>query len=243
MDQLYRGHNYYAADNKQAFPHPDWWLWDNTGAAGQSVFFPGIYSKTGGTRPLDSSRWVEFGKIFRYVKDKEVYFCSKDSKRRTGNGIGSPPNGNKPIHSYVRIVHPNDYYGEHIGDANDILIKIGSSEFRKSDHIGPDQLRKGVFSPRYPNYNSTPNRVALMYEEWQYNDEPRNGVTSNAESTLNDGYSGFTEGYVDYISMRHFGNKSHLLFWDGHSALVDGIKFNVDVNDKFSRAIALGAPK
>src|SRR5438046_1740734 len=61
LTQLYRGHVFYAADNKGLFPHWDWWLWDGTQTDGaRQFFYPSswIYRVTGGVRSTDSRRWV-----------------------------------------------------------------------------------------------------------------------------------------------------------------------------------------
>lgn len=246
LDQLYKGHVFYGQDNRQYFPHPDWWLWD--GENGTMVnWFPSLYARTNGMRPTDSSRWVEFGHIYRYIKNKDTYFCPKDSRRRVsgvGRSIGAGgAQGDKPIHSYVRNVNAHDYYADHLGSTADTISNAPLKNLSRSDFIRPDQLRVGVFAPNYAQnsprreYASTPHRVALLAEEYQSVDEPENGITTNSENQLNDGFSYFVSSKPDYLSMRHFG-RSHLLYWDGHMALIDGYKFNT--SDAYAKWIGLG---
>lgn len=248
LDTMYKGHLYYGADNKQFFPDPDWWLWDGIGGSMKS-WFPHLYK--GGSRPVNSSEWVKFGHIFKYVKNPNAYFCPKDTRRRFAGGIGSGQNyggvfrGSTAIHSYVRIVHPHQFYREHIGAAAD---DAGNS-LRRSDFINPEKLPQ---SWKYSGkrFDSRPLRLALLYEEFQNFDERPTWAPSppNTDNMLNDGYSGFVIGalgltWQDYISIWHMNN-SNLLFFDGHTGAVDAVKFNKKANGSaYALWAAMGGPK
>jgi prepilin-type N-terminal cleavage/methylation domain-containing protein len=245
LDQLYKGHNFYAHDNKNHFPNVEWWLWDGA-AWSMSTYFPSTYNKTGGARPADSSRWVEFGQIYRYVKDKEVYFCPNDTKNRQNHSIGAGGvYGNKPIHSYVRLVHPHEFVAEHsFGGLN-----AYKSVWSPANYINPDELPKSwtlfkhVMDPR-------PSRLAFMYEEFQNFGDNAQWNAPNSDDTLNDGYSGFIRGWSnysekweDYIAAWHKGRKfSHLAYFDGHIELVDAVRFNREPAT-FGLWKAAGGPK
>lgn len=227
LAELFKGHAFYAHDNKNHFPDFDYWLWDGDGGSLKS-YFPSLYAKTGGVRPTDSRRWVEFGLIFKYVRDKEVYFCPKDTKLRTGNSIGVP---DKPIHSFVRFYEPHTWYRAHIGATADTIQ--GSPKIYRSDYLSPDQLRPGVFDPKksfdnVTSLTSVPSRVGLLFEEYQNYGEPPGWAGPNKVSALNDGYSGFM-ALDDFVSLRHT-NRSHILYWDGHINLIEGLKFNAPDN-------------
>jgi prepilin-type N-terminal cleavage/methylation domain-containing protein/prepilin-type processing-associated H-X9-DG protein len=239
LTELFKGHAFYAQDQKNHFPDPDWWLWDNTNMV---TYYPHIYDRVGGSRPTDSRRWLEFGQIYKYVKNKEVYFCPRDTKERLGDAIGATGHGNAPIHSYVRMYDPHYFYRLHLGETADMLESTG--RLRKSLSIGPDNLKPGVFSPQ-KSYDgtpltSTPYRTALIFEEFQNFGEPWGWETTNQQSALNDGWSGFI-AYTDWVTLRHRG-KSNTIFWDGHSTSIDGSKFN-HYGAKYGAWIAVGGTK
>lgn len=247
LAQMYKGHIFYAQDHKHHFPDPDWWLWDAGGA--MVNWFPDLYKKTGGTRPVDSSRWVEFGHIFKYIKEKEVYFCPEDSRRRKGNSIGGGgAAGNKPIHSYVRLIHAHEFYRSFIGgDASDLIDNAPRPALYRSDFLNPDKFPK-YWTISGTRLDARPSKVGLMYEEFQNYDDPPTWLPHppNTMNMLNDGYSGFIRGWGgldwhDYISMWH-QNRSHVLFWDGSLQLVDARRFNREPGT-FGMWIAAGGKK
>jgi prepilin-type N-terminal cleavage/methylation domain-containing protein/prepilin-type processing-associated H-X9-DG protein len=221
--ELYRGHALYADENRGFFPHYDKWLW------------PGWAEVQGEDQP-DSVRWVENGQIFKYLKNREVYFCPKDNKDRVRNtwAIGSGGQmGEEPIHSFVRLYDPH-YRGE------------GNFPAENPDYIEPAWLRSGVFTPPlgnrhhqdlnwHPWVKGTPvaQYIVLMYEEHQ-------GIGINAPYQLNDGWS--SPEWGDLMSTRH-DNQGHFLFWDGHIELGDSNRFNRWPADGYARAIVLGGAK
>lgn len=242
LNELYKGHVFYSHDNKGHFPDSDWWLWDGIGGE-MRQWFPQLYAKFGGSRPTDSGRWVELGHIYKYIKDKETYFCPKDTKRRQGSSIGAGGGlGNKPIHSFVRFWEPRTFYHDHTGgDAANRIPNGSLPALYRSDFIGPDHLRYGVFTPPRRNpaskgggpWNSVPSRVGLMFEEFQNYGEPPLGSMPNKEAALNDGYSGFLV-FTDWPSYRHLF-QSNVLFWDGSVKLIDSKKFFEDVQGNPNR--------
>jgi prepilin-type N-terminal cleavage/methylation domain-containing protein/prepilin-type processing-associated H-X9-DG protein len=252
LDTMYKGHAFYGADNTQHFPDPDWWLWDGIGGE-MSNWFPNLYK--GGSRPADSAQWVRFGHIFKYVKNPQSYFCPEDTLSRRAASIGSGQTvggvfrGSKPIHSFVRLIHPHQFYAAYLGSEADKIDNGSLPTLYRSDFINPDKLpRSWTYSGR--KLVATPSRLAMLYEEFQNYDDPATWAPSppNLGSMLNDGYSGFISGdmglgWQDYISVWH-QNRSHLLFFDGHTSLVDAIKFNKKENRcSFSEWVAAGGPK
>lgn len=251
FDTMYKGHVFYSLDHGQHFPDPDWWLWDGIGGS-MTRFFPNIYR--GGQRPSDSAQWVRFGHIFKYVRAPKAYFCPEDTLSRKAASIGSGQTaggvyrGNAPIHSYVRLIHPHQFYATYIGGKAD-KIENGANPLYHSNFINPDKLpRTWTYSNK--RLDARPSRLALMYEEFQNYDDPAHWAPKppNLESTLNDGYSGFIDGdmglgWQDYISVWHI-NRSHLLYFDGHMSLVDAIKFNKKANRcSYAEWLAAGGPR
>jgi prepilin-type N-terminal cleavage/methylation domain-containing protein/prepilin-type processing-associated H-X9-DG protein len=245
LDQMYKGHIYYAQDYKGFFPHPDWWLWDNSPTTGntwysQVLFWPSLYARYGGSRPTDSSRWVEFGHIYKYIKNKETYFCPKDTLRRKGAAIGAGGvYGNKPINSYVRLFHPHDFMSALYG-SSDTIPNAPLPDMLRSWFINPDQLPRNM-SYDGQKLDTRPTRLGLMYEEFQNYDDIPTWMAPNKDSMLNDGYSWFCFGGADYISMWHLGS-SQVLFWDGHAVTVDATKFNRD-REGYGKWVAAGGPR
>lgn len=251
MQTIYKGHVYYGADNAQRFPDPDWWLWDGIGGEMRS-WFPNLYSKSGGIRPTDSSRWVEFGHIYKYVKNKDCYFCPSDSRQRgPGGSIGSGQTyggafrGDRPIHSYVRLIHPHQFIASYNG-ADDWIANNPLPGLYRSDFINPDKLPKSLtYGGKL--LDTRPARLGLIYEEFQNADDPATWAPSppNLANMLNDGYSGFIVGdlglnWQDYISVWHI-RRSHVAFFDGHVDLVDAIKFNRKTNgSQYAQWVASG---
>lgn len=242
LREMYSGHNFYAQDNKGRFAHWDWWLWD--GINGQYASYLGDpYRKFGGTRPADSSIWVTFGQIYKFVRNGEAYLCPKDTKRRFGAGIGSGESGRgtKPIHSYVRFIEPHNAVDQH---RNNGASTDGISA--PADFLSPDDLKPGVFSKSSVDYAgkfySTPTKVGMMFEEYPgFDDSLQSPKPGNAVSALNDGHSGFFD-YTDYMAGRHFG-KGTVLFWDGHTDMVIAKRFNYYPSDKYAAYMVLGGPK
>lgn len=240
MNQLFQGHNYYAADHRGVFPHWQWWLYDGFGGAcAKSNFFKPsyVYRATGGVRSTDSRRWVEYGDIFRYVKNKEVYFCPNDNKaRRTGSiGCGDKNKGSYPITSYVRILDPHQFIQNKIDGAD-----VKKPKLLPGDFINPDKLRAGVFRfdslPEMSSFFSIPTRVGMMFEE-----DPGFGeVPYTASEPLNDGQSSVIL-YSDYMSPRHATRRGHVLFWDGHVELVEADRWNAYPTDKYVLYKVFGA--
>jgi len=251
LKELFNGHYLYSQEAKGRFPHWDWWLWDNAGGdTGQrEVLNPNLYAKFGGARPTDSSLWVTFGHVYKYVKNPEVYFCPKDTKKRIGNSIGNGTNGVKPINSYVRFIEPHDFIGYHNKQPNSRRADVA--------YLNPDSLRPGIFKSNElaaeGTFYSVPNKVGLLYEENPWTDDTLStiaGRKGNEVSVLNDGYSGFFwkgysggyGGYNDYMAARHF-NKGSVLFWDGHVDMVDGMRFNKWSTDRYAAYTVLGGQK
>jgi prepilin-type N-terminal cleavage/methylation domain-containing protein len=246
LRELYNGHAYYAQDSKQRFPHWDWWLWDNFPGSGeaQADFTPNLYSKTGGARPADSSRWVEFGQIYRYVKNKEVYFCAKDTKRRGARAIGGGGvMGTKPIMSYVRFIEPHDFARRQETGGGSLYSYDGL--LTNSDFLRPDDLRahawdRWTMGELGGPYTATPDRVGLLFEEWPSADDVPQGDSgvAYADQALNDGFSGFLY-YPNFIAARH-KQMGHIQYWDGHTSLVDK-RFNNYPADRYAAVVAIGA--
>lgn len=241
LTELFKGHSFYAHDNRTYFPDPDWWLWDGINGDMRN-WYPNLYSKTNDARPTDSRRWVEFGHIYKYVKDKEVYFCPKDTKQRTGNSIGGGgTRGSYPIHSYVRFYEPHGWMSQKLGTTGNTIPNAPLPDLLRSDFLKPDMLRHHALSYNGRPVNSTPNRMGLLFEEYQNFGEPSNPswIGPNKVNTLNDGYSGFL-WFTDYLTLRH-RFRSHLVYWDGHVSLVDAIRFNRNFNT-FGWYMAAGGP-
>jgi prepilin-type N-terminal cleavage/methylation domain-containing protein len=251
LDQVYKGHVFYSQDHKQFFPQQDWWLWDNSPSLGntwysQVLFWPNLYGRTGGSRPTDSGRWVEFGHIYRYVKAKDVYFCPNDNHGRRGSGIGAGGiYGTTPINSYVRLHEPHDMIQDkNGGSARDAISNGSLPPMYRSWFLSPDRLPKSYVWGGV-RYEMRPSRLGLIYEEFQAYDEIPTWFPSlpNPDYMLNDGYSwmlGAANG-GDYISMWHF-KRSHVLYFDGHTAMVDAVRWNKEKNT-YGRWMGLGGPK
>ncbi|HOW70560.1 MAG TPA: type II secretion system protein [Phycisphaerae bacterium] len=239
LRELYSGHNFYAQDNKSRFPHWDWWLWDGI-SGGNAAYLGDPYRKFGGTRPTDSGLWVTFGQIYKFVRNKEVYFCPKDTKRRFAAAVGSGESGrgNRAIHSYVRFIEPHNAIDQHRNNGS------SSSGLASADFLSPDELKPGIFSKSSVDYAgkfySTPNKVGMLFEEYPgFDDTTLSPNASNAGSALNDGYSGYYD-FVDWMAGRHFA-KGTVLYWDGHTDMVETKKFNT--SDKYASYMVLGGPK
>ena len=236
LRELYNGHNFYAQDYDNHFPHWDWWLWDGGNyAEGKRRFFPRLWPHG---RPSDSRRWVEVGDIYKYIRNKEAYFCPKDTKQRVPNSSQINP----PIHSYVRLIEPHDRYHRQI--TGNPGARVVDSQLTEADFINPDNLRAGALTvPGQPQLNRLPTgasvatRIALMYEEHQ-----GYGEQGNYRYMLNDGISGYGDnvmGWHDYISYRH-NDRAHILYWDGHAELINSVRFNTEL--LYARHVVLGGP-
>ncbi len=240
--QMYHGHNYYASDNRGTFPHWTWWLSDGFGAKGaKNLFFKprDIYRATGGIRSTDSRRWVEYGDIYRYVKDKEAYFCPSDTKvRRPGSIGGGGAYGAYAIHSYVRILDPHQFIQNKI-DGTDVKLP----RLLPGDFVNPDRLRRGVFRfdrlPEVETFYSVPSRVGMMFEE----DPGLGEVSPPGSEPLNDGQSSVVL-YTDWMSPRHARRRGHVLYWDGRAELLEADRWNAyPRGDNYVLYKVLGAGK
>ncbi len=239
LNQLYGGHNFYAYDSKGVFPHWTWWLSDAFGCKGAKTYFfkpKDIYRATGGIRSTDSRRWVEYGDIYKYVKDKEVYFCPSDSKVRRGSSIGSGgTKGMYAIHSYTRLLDPHQFIQNRIDGADVKQPKILPGHF-----INPDKLRRGVFRfdplPEMERFHAIPSRVGMMFEE----DQGLGEISYGNSDTLNDGQSSVIL-YSDYMSPRHSRRRGHVLYWDGHAELCEADRWNAYPADSYVLYRAFGA--
>ena len=241
--QLYHGHNYYAYDSRQVFPHWSWRLSDGFGSDGAKTNFfnrTTVYRATGGVRSTDSRRWVEYGDIYRYLKDKEAYFCPSDNKVRQGTSIGSGrTKGDFAIHSFVRILDPHQFIQNKIDG-----VDVKKPRLLPGDFINPDKLRRGVFKfdalPEIENFSSIPSQVGMMYEE----DQGIGLVSNSSTDTLNDGQSSVVlYPGSDFMSPRHTGSRrrGHVLYWDGRAELAEADRWNAYPKDKYVLYRAFGA--
>lgn len=256
LRELYNGHALYGADNKQRFPHWDSWLWD--GYNHQYLQGANIYGKFGGHPPSDPQARVTLGQIYRYIKNKEAYFCPKDSKRRNGGAIGG--SSWTAIHSYSRHFEPHYFAlwqktGKSLsgGTWNAHLTYVDSTDVLSPDMIKPGVLGQAASAHVGAPCTTTPDRVGLMFEEWQSADDPLQASTgSTGFDDLNDGYSAPLTSACDHITARH-KNRGHILYWDGHVALVDGIKLNqyprhydagsVPADKRYAATVIIGASR
>ena len=211
LKMLYEGHLVYSVANQSNFPHYNNWLWT-------------------GPKSVSSEQWVEYGAIWPYVRDREMYFCPKDDKRRDPGtlAIGSGgAKGNYPIHTYVRMMEPHNQFRSR-------LIAGGASAQQASDaanYLGPRVMKPGCFSPLPGSglpasaWAGAPRSladVALIFEEASSNTDFVGPDDSWA--LLNDGHSYFSYKQ-DQMSARHQGN-AHIQYWDGHSEKVNSSYFN-----------------
>ncbi|MBP7934698.1 MAG: type II secretion system protein [Phycisphaerae bacterium] len=245
LAQLYNGHCFYAQEARNGvFPHWSWWLYDGVNHSKPKIKYnPTLYAVSGGVRFSDSRRWVEYGDLYRYLKNRETYFCPVDDRIRRGSAIGSGGTyGNHAIHSYVRLMDPHDYLqekidGKHVADTDQLL---------SCDFVNPDHLKAGAFKstafPRVSQFMSTPNRVVLMYEEYQgFGDRNSEYYLANSNA-LNDGHSylrNISSNSGDRLSTRHLG-KGNILFWDGHADIAEAKRWNRYPNDMYPVNLALG---
>ncbi len=234
MGQLYRGHAFYAADDKTGvFPHWSWWLFDGKGHSEAKINYndpKSVYAKTGGVRAEDPRVWVTYGDIYKYVRNPETYLCPGDNRARPKSGSIKPA-----IHSYVRLVDPHFFIQQKIDGK-----EVNNGELQRGDFINPDKLRAGVFKgdayrvPQASTFHSIASRVGMMYEEDQGTGE--NVFSSN--STLNDGHSSVVV-YTDYMAPRH-QRRGHLLYFDGHAELCPADRWNNFPKDKYVMYRVLG---
>jgi len=243
MAQLFNGHNYYAHDNK-VIPHWSWWLYDGVGHNEPKVSFNNpvaVYRPTGGVRAPDanSSRWVEYGDIYKYVKDKEAYFCPRDNKVRAGSSLGGGKSGQgmQPIHSFTRLCDVNNFYQEKIsGVANDDCWdgQLGPGDFIRPDNLRPGCLKSAKW-PRVNNFQTIPAKLVLLYEEYQGTGGDSQGFENVG---LNDGHSTLTSD-PDLMSMRHI-QRGNVVFFDGHTETIDSKRWNRFPSDIYGLHKALG---
>ncbi|MEX2216272.1 MAG: prepilin-type N-terminal cleavage/methylation domain-containing protein [Phycisphaeraceae bacterium] len=212
LKAMYEGHVSYSVSNFSRFPHYNTWLW------------------TGAKSGIPSEQWAEYGNIWQYVKDREMYFCPKDDKRREpgsssiGGGGGQ---GNNPIHSYVRMMEPRLQFKNR-------LVSGGMADAdatRVADYLSPRSMKSGCFMPlpgsslpasAWAGAPRSIANVALMFEEATMNSDSVAQGTSSV--LLNDGHSYFSF-QQDQMSTRHQGN-AHIQYWDGHCAKVNAKYFN-----------------
>lgn len=237
LNQLYNGHVFYAQESRGVFPHWSWWLFDGFNhMKAKSTFSPGVWAISGGKRFPDanSDRWVEYGDIYRYVKDKEVYFCPKDNRVRTGRSIGGgePNQGRKPIHSYVRLVDPHEYFGNRAGNWSDSALV--PADFLHPDKLRPHALKAPGFNQVERVFYTVPNRVVLMYEEYQGSGD----VAGLHPVGLNDGHS-FLGNADDLLTTRH-SNRGNVMYWDGHVELLLASRWNKHPGDRYALYKAFG---
>jgi prepilin-type processing-associated H-X9-DG protein len=236
LRELYNGHLYYANEFKQFFPHYEWWLWDAHPTSWSSPenlgWYTGgrVYANSGGTWWQDSSRWVEYGHIYRYMKDKEVYFCPKDKKRRIGVAIGAGGAcGNKPMHSYSRLLETHDLAMGHAFGTN--WANAQSPDAIATDFLSIDRIKTknlsaeartglGQYQSVYltRTFTTTPDRVALLFEEWPNGEDGTlgkadAGASATSRVSMDNATSFPTIG--DFLAMRHMG-RSNFVYWDGH---------------------------
>jgi len=250
MRQLFFGHTYYGADNNGRFPHWSWWLYDGIGHFEAKVgdtsrgFWAAekVYAITNGTRSLDSSQWIRYGDIYKYTKAPETYFCPADDHQRYGGSLGADApgstQGNKAIHSYVRLVDVHDFaHQANPDDPNNGFDRDGA---KPCDFINPDKMKAGFFkSNRWPDvqkYFSIPSRVVLLFEEYQ-GAKRDTWIPGTVDDALNDGHSGIDWGSTP-LSGRHT-KRGQLIFWDGHCELADAVRWN-NSSDPYAFNKALG---
>ena len=260
LRELYYGHVFYSHENKQFFPHYEWWLWDAHPIPSYNYpeamknYYPNLYAKTGGTWPTDSSRWVEFGQIYKFMKDKEMYFCPKDRKRRIGVAIGAGgAYGNKPIHSYSSVLETRWLALWH--DKNDRNVSpqegvLEPSDFLSLDRINPKQMGaeastflSGLYA-KTVRCATTPDRVALLFEEWPNGEgdsliSTDSSAASSSLVSMDNGTSLPVMG--DFFAMRH-RQKSNVLYYDGHTGMADA-RANNHTRDRMAGYVILGAGK
>lgn len=245
LGQLYNGHVFYSQEGRSGvFPHWSWWLYDGVNHSKPKIKYnPNLYAISGGKRFTDSRRWVEYGDLYRYLNNKDTYFCPLDDRIRRGSAIGSGGvYGDFPIHSYVRLMDTHDYLqekldGKHVADTEQLL---------PGDFVNPDRLKPGAFKstalPRVSQFMSTPNRVVLMYEEYQGFEARSPECASSNINALNDGHSylrNISSNSGDRLTTRHLG-KGNILFWDGHADIAEARRWNHYPSDMYPINLALG---
>jgi prepilin-type N-terminal cleavage/methylation domain-containing protein len=221
LGQLYLGHSSYSFDHTGQFPHYNDWLW------------------TGPKGTPSSSEWVEHGQVWKYVRNREMYFCPKDNKLRDpgtlaiGNRTG---NGDVPIHTYIRAYEVHSQYASKLKQGG----FPGAEADARAFYLRPKAIRPGMMLPiggslvagGYASAPAGPHELAMLWEEATTNTDLIGPDTSWA--LLNDGYS-FFSGIQDMMTQRHLGQNrgnGHIMYWDGHAALVDSVKFNSWYLDK-----------
>jgi prepilin-type N-terminal cleavage/methylation domain-containing protein len=237
LSELYHGHALYAADNRSLFPDVDQWLW------------PGWVTVTQKYVNLDSRLWVEYGQIFRYLRDPQVYLCPGDNKRRVPNcdSIGSGGvRGRNVIHSYVRTWLPHLFANPRLRRSDWPNDDWGGAVVH---YIAPEEFRSGLFSPEHltnsthvdGNYHQFPrgtpiaDRIMLLYEEHA-------GLGTQSYVQLNDGWSSpVNTAGVDFLSTRHKGD-AHVVFWSGRIELAKAKRFNNYPADNYPLDIICGGP-
>jgi prepilin-type N-terminal cleavage/methylation domain-containing protein/prepilin-type processing-associated H-X9-DG protein len=233
--ELYMGHVYYSNDFKDFFPNYEWWAWD----CHHTSWYPNetlatytnghVYDKSGGTWWADSSRWPEYGQIYKYVKNKETYFCPKDKMRRKGVAIGSgaPDCGSKPITSYTHVLEVHDL--ALAADTGGARYVTQALDYAPSDFLSPARFKSKAMAKLAPGYlggayatkgfSMTPDRVALLFEEWP-NGEGTDTLgkhDGSSDYVSMDNAVSYPVLLTDYIAMRHM-ERGNAIYWDGHAA-------------------------
>jgi len=232
--QLFNGHVAYSMDSTGKFPHYNEWLW------------------TGAKSTTTSAQWVEYGKIWPYVRNRDMYFCPKDNRQRDpgtlaiGNKTG---NGDAPIHTYVRVLEPHQRFAAMLTNNGLNSTEAGNiANYLRPNSIKPGMLIRmtGSILPTsaYAVAPQGPANLALIFEEASANTDVVGPETSWA--LLNDGFSYFS-GLQDMMTQRHKGmerGNGHVLYWDGHAELIDSERFNhwpIDKNP-YTEHVIFGVP-
>lgn len=229
MNQLFKGHQLYSTDHQGRFPHYNDWLWK-------------------GPQGGDSSNWVEYGQIWPYVSNREMYFCPKDTRTRDAGAlaIGSGgAKGNSPIHTYVRLFEPHQTFRMRLESGGVPAAQAQRAAYHlRVQSIGPKAfapLPGSIQSPAvYDAAPQGPSDLALLFEEATTETDYVGPDTSWA--LLNDGYSYFTF-IQDMMTSRHL-EKGHVVYYDGRAILMDTQKFNdwPVSKDPYAEHVVFGIP-
>ena len=262
LKELYNGHILYSHEYKQYFPHYEWWCWDAHPTSWSSPENLGwytqnhVYDKSGGTWWADSSRWVEYGHIYKYLKNKETYFCPKDKLRRIGVAIGAggPVYGDKPMTSYTRLLETHNISLGHVlgtNWGNSQNPDAVATDFLSIERIKPKNMAaeaRSFFPTQIAAYagrvfTTTPDRIALLFEEWPNGEGDSIGSTdpnaaANALISMDNATSFPLLG--DFMAARHMG-RANCIYWDGHCGT--SIKNPNNHNSTYAGELLFGCSK